>query len=95
MSTVSCTECVVYIEVSHRSELSCELRIVLCLFLVETDILEHEDLTVLKSCCLSLSIFADNVSCESNGLADELSKTVCCGLHGELSLRTVLRTSEV
>ena len=72
-----------------------ELRIVLCLFLVETDVLEHEDLAVLESSSLSLCIFADNVSCECNGLADELSESVCSGLHGELSLRTVLRTSEV
>ena len=81
MSTVSCTECIVNIEVSHRSELCSELRIVLCLFLVETDVLEHKDLAVLESSCLSLCIFADNVSSESNGLADELSKTVCSGLH--------------
>ena len=95
MCTVSCTECIVYIEVSHRSELCCELRIVLCLFLVETDILEHEDLAVLESCSLSLSILTDNVSSQSNGLADELCETICCRLHGELSLRSVLRTSEV
>ena len=93
--TVSCTESIVYIKVSHGSELSCELRIVLCLFLVETNILEHEDLAILESCSLSLSIFADNVSCKSNGLTDELSKTVCSRLHGELCLRSVLRTAEV
>ena len=81
MCTVSCTECIVYIEVSHRSELSCELRIVLCLFLMETDILEHENFAFLESSSLSLCIFADNVSSQSNRLSEKLSETVSSGLH--------------
>ncbi len=95
MCTMCCTESIVDIEVSHGSELCSELRIILCFFFVETDVLEHEDLAILESSSLSLSIFTDNVSSQCYRLTDELSETVSSRLHGECRLRSILRATEV
>ena len=95
VSTVSCTESIVYIQISHGSQFSSELRIILCLFLMETDVLQHQDLAFLKSSSLCLCIFTDDISSQSNRLTDQFSQTVSSRLHGECRLRSVFRTTQV
>ena len=70
-------ECIIDIDLSHGSECLSEIRVVLCLFCVEANVLEHEDFAVLQSCSLSLSVRADNVFCHDDFLAEELGK-LCC-----------------
>ena len=92
---VSRSESIVDIEIRKRSKLSRKSGIVLRLFLVKTDILKHQDLAVLKSGSLRLGIVADHVGSKYNRLSDQFGQTVGGRLHGENSLRSVLRASEM
>ena len=84
MCTVCGAECIVDIDLSHGSECLSEIRVVLGLFCVEANILEHEDFAVLQSCSLSLSVRTYNVFCHDDFLAEELGKLCCDRRQGEL-----------
>ena len=87
MSSVSCTESIVYENVSVGSKLLCEISAVLLLARVKSGVLKKNCLAGLESGNLSLSIGADDILCEGNLLcAEELVDSLAYGLKGELLL---------
>ena len=73
MGAVSSAKCIVYINFSQGSQLLCKSGIVLFLFLVETDVFDQHRLRRLsEKRQMPLALFADNVGCHFNLLAQQL-----------------------
>ena len=85
-------ECIVYEDLGHGSQFTGECGIVLLLFLVEANVLDHHNLTGLQSGSLRLGILADNVGSHNNLLTQKLAQTGSNGsqriFHVELTLGT-------
>ena len=88
-------ECIVDIDVSEGSECLGEVGIVLGLFLVEADVLDHDCFAFLDGSGQCLCALADNVSSELHFKAQLLGEILRNGLEGEFRLELTLRTTEV
>ena len=94
---MSCSECVIYENISEGSKLLGESFAVLCLFLAITSILKKNDIAVLHSCDSCLCVLADNIviRCELDFLSEKLGETYSDRRKRKLRLRLALRLSEV
>ena len=80
MSSVSRTECVVYVNVAESSEFLREGRIILCFSCVKTYVLKKNCFAVLESGNLCLCVISYNVACESNFSVKQFVESVGNGL---------------
>ena len=95
MRAVRRSKSVIDVQIRHRSQFGCKSRIILCLFLMKTNILQHQDLAVLQSGGLRLRILADDISSQNDRLAEKLRQTIRRRLHRKSCLRSVLRATQV
>ena len=82
-------------QVVGSGELLGELLDVLLLLLLEADVLEEDDITVLHAVDHALDLVADAVGGHLDLLAEELGEAAGAGGEGELVLGTVLGTTQV
>jgi len=95
VGAVGGTEGIVDEKVEGSGELLNVGGVVLLLLLVETGVLEHEDISLLGGINNSLNLVSDGVGAELDLLSEELSEALGAGSEGELVLRSVLGTSQV
>ena len=86
MSTVSRTECVVYVNLCIGCKLLCKFCVVLFLSCIKTDVFEKNCLALFKSCDLCFCIGTDYILGKGYLAAEQFVKSVCNGFKGELFL---------
>ncbi len=95
VGTVGRTERVVDEEVCHGSKFLRKGLLVLRLFLVEADVLQHHDLTVFERCGLRLRVVADDIGCQCDLAAEQFGQAINGRLHAELGFGAALGTTQV
>ena len=84
MSSVSCTECIVYIEVTIGSESLGKLFTILLFIRIESYVLKKQDFTWLESLYFLLNLFADYIWSKLHRLSEKLLKFSSDRSHGEI-----------
>mmetsp|Transcript_5922 Transcript_5922/g.17808 ORF Transcript_5922/g.17808 Transcript_5922/m.17808 type:complete len:393 (+) Transcript_5922:213-1391(+) len=95
MGTVSTSKSIVHVHISVRSKLLGKLGVVLLLLLVESDILQEEDVAIVHLADHALDLRADAVGRHLHVLAEELAQTAGDRLERELVLRSRLWSAQV
>ena len=72
MSPVSCSECIVDIDVTIGGKLLCELRIVGLFIRIETAVLKKKNLTRLEGLDFLLHLWTDNIAGDLHGFSEKL-----------------------
>lgn len=89
------TKGIVDIQVKGGGELFDKARLVLFLLLVETSILEHDDITLLGGIDNLFDFLTNAVRGESHFLSEQLSHALSTGSEGELVFGTILGATQV
>ena len=84
MGSVSCTESIVYIEVTIRSELFCKRGTILLFIRIESDVLKKKNFTWLKSFDFLLDFFSDYIWSKLYRLTEKLLEFSSDRSHGEI-----------
>merc|ERR1719491_1944967 len=95
VGSVGSTESVVHEKVKGSGELLNKPRLVLGLLLVETGVLEHDNIPLRCTINNGLDLIADAVGGELHLLTKELSHTLSAGAKGELVLGSILGSAQV
>ena len=95
VSAVGNAECIIDCEVATGSELLCELRIVLLLFLVVAEVLKQQDIARLQRSFCSICLCADAVGRPLDIAAEQFREVLDEVLRGELVLASLGRTADV